>query len=121
MKFRDMYSTVPKRVAPWIGYEVHYIRLRKLEAGPYSAFRSGFGIRGRRDGALEDGTMAQAFKTGDMVQLKSGGPRMTLTSLDDRGYVRTAWFVGAEKEHGHFHLDALIGASAEPPKRPTIR
>jgi uncharacterized protein YodC (DUF2158 family) len=69
----------------------------------------------------EHQAMAQAFKAGDMVQLKSGGPRMTLTSVDDRGYVRTAWFAGVEKEHGHFHLDALIGVSAEPPKRPTIR
>jgi uncharacterized protein YodC (DUF2158 family) len=51
--------------------------------------------------------MAQAFKAGEIVQLKSGGPRMTLTSVDDRGYVRTAWFAGAAKEHGYFHLDAL--------------
>ncbi len=58
--------------------------------------------------------MAQAFKAGDNVQLKSGSPRMTLTSVDDRGYVRTTWFAGAEKEHGHFHLDALISAPAEP-------
>lgn len=65
--------------------------------------------------------MAQAFKVDDVVRLKSGGPRMTLTSVDDRGYVRTAWFAGAGKEHGHFHLDALIGAPTEPPKRPTIR
>ena len=65
--------------------------------------------------------MAQAFEAGDIVQLKSGGPRMTLTSVDDRGYVRTAWFAGAAKEHGYFHLDALIGAPTEPPKRPTIR
>ena len=65
--------------------------------------------------------MPQTFKSGDIVQLKSGGPRMMLTSVDDRGYVRTAWFTGAMKEHGHFHLDALIGAPADPAKRPTIR
>jgi uncharacterized protein YodC (DUF2158 family) len=65
--------------------------------------------------------MAQAFKAGDDVQLKSGSPRMTLTSVDDRGYVRSAWFAGAEKERGYFHLDALISAPAEPPKRPRIR
>jgi len=35
---------------------------------------------------------------------------MTVTSIDDRGYVCTAWFGDAEKEHGYFHLDA----SAEP-------
>jgi uncharacterized protein YodC (DUF2158 family) len=65
--------------------------------------------------------MAQAFKAGDIVRLKSGGPRMTLTSVDDRGYVRTAWFARAAEQHGYFHLDALIGAPAEAPKRPTIR
>ena len=65
--------------------------------------------------------MAQAFEAGDIVQLKSGGPRMTLTSVDDRGYVRTAWFGSAVKEHGYFHLDALIGAPTGPPKRPTLR
>ena len=65
--------------------------------------------------------MAQAFKVGDTVRLKSGGPRMRLTNVDDRGYVRTAWFAGAAKEHGHFHLDALIDAPTEPPNRRTLR
>ena len=65
--------------------------------------------------------MAQAFKAGDTVRLKSGGPRMRLMEVDDRGYVRTAWCAGTAKEHGHFHLDALIGAPTEPPNRPTIR
>lgn len=65
--------------------------------------------------------MPQAFEAGAVVRLKSGGPRMTLTSVDDRGYVRTAWFGGAAEEHGYFHIDALIGAPTEPPKRPRIR
>jgi hypothetical protein len=37
-----------------------------------------------------------------------------VTSIDDRGYVRTTWFGDAEKEHGYFHLDALISGPAEP-------
>ena len=65
--------------------------------------------------------MAQVFKAGDIVRLKSGGPSMTLTSMDDRGYVRTAWFADAAKERGYFHLDALVGAPAEAPTRPTLR
>ena len=65
--------------------------------------------------------MPQAFEAGAVVRLKSGGPRMTLTSVDDEGYVRTAWFGGAAEEHGYFHLDALIDAPTEPPKRPRIR
>jgi hypothetical protein len=32
--------------------------------------------------------MAGAFKADDTVQLQSVRPRMTLTSVDDRGYVR---------------------------------
>jgi uncharacterized protein YodC (DUF2158 family) len=70
--------------------------------------------RAARRRICENLAMAQAFKVGDNVRLKSGGPRMTLRSVDDRGYVRTTWSSGAEKEHGHFHLDALIGAFAEP-------
>ena len=70
--------------------------------------------RAARRRICENLAMARAFKVGDNVRLKSGGPRMTLTSVDDRGYVRTTWSSGAEKEHGHFHLDALIGAFAEP-------
>jgi uncharacterized protein YodC (DUF2158 family) len=65
--------------------------------------------------------MAQAFKAGDIVRLKSGSPRMMLTCVDDRGYVRTSWFGGAVEERGDFHVDALIGAQTEPTSRPTIR
>jgi uncharacterized protein YodC (DUF2158 family) len=65
--------------------------------------------------------MTQAFKAGDIVRLKSGSPRMTLTSVDNRGYVRTSWFGGAVQEHGDFHVDALISAPTEASNRPTIR
>lgn len=59
--------------------------------------------------------MLQTLKAGDIVRLKSGGPRMMLTSVDDRGYVHTAWVVGTDTRHGEFHLDALFGAPAEAP------
>jgi len=59
--------------------------------------------------------MVQAFKAGDIVRLKSGSPTMMLTSVDHRGYVRTAWVVGTDTRHGDFHLDALLGALAEAP------
>jgi uncharacterized protein YodC (DUF2158 family) len=62
--------------------------------------------------------MVQALKAGDIVRLKSGSPRMMLTSVDDRGYVRTAWAVGTDTRHGDFHLDALLGAPAEAPSDP---
>jgi uncharacterized protein YodC (DUF2158 family) len=57
--------------------------------------------------------MTPVFKAGDIVELKSGSPRMMLTDVDDRGYVRTAWVVGTDKRHGDFHLDALRAAPAE--------
>jgi len=41
--------------------------------------------------------MSNTFKVGDLVQLKSGGPRMTVQkrfSDDDDSWV-CAWFVGA--------------------------
>lgn len=51
----------------------------------------------------------QKFKVGDIVQLKSGGPKMTVT--DDEsvgGFVRCSWFAGAKLNHGAFTPDALL-------------
>jgi len=52
---------------------------------------------------------AQKFKVGDIVQLKSGGPKMTVT--DDAsvgGFIRCNWFAGAKLNHGSFTPDALL-------------
>lgn len=53
--------------------------------------------------------MAAKFKPGDIVQLKSGGPAMTVSEEDD--YSRSAfycvWFKGASKERGSFPADIL--------------
>lgn len=49
-----------------------------------------------------------AFKVGDIVQLKSGGPKMTVT--DPNGYdekVHTSWFAGSKHENGRFPSAAL--------------
>ncbi|OWK26281.1 hypothetical protein AJ87_02840 [Rhizobium yanglingense] len=46
------------------------------------------------------------FKIGDIVQLKSGGPKMTVVAqTTDLFY--TSWFAGAKNEKAHFHPDAL--------------
>jgi uncharacterized protein YodC (DUF2158 family) len=37
------------------------------------------------------GDMAE-FKVGDTVELKSGGPVMTVTGINDSGSLRCAWF-----------------------------
>jgi uncharacterized protein YodC (DUF2158 family) len=54
--------------------------------------------------------MATEFEVGDIVQLKSGGPKMTVTSLSTTGSntVYTAWFAGSKRETGGFPGEALI-------------
>jgi uncharacterized protein YodC (DUF2158 family) len=50
-----------------------------------------------------------ALKIGDIVQLKSGGPKMTVTDLPkpfNEDYA-TSWFAGSKHEHGRFPEDAL--------------
>ena len=56
--------------------------------------------------------MAPKFKPGDIVQLKSGGPAMTIASIstniggDFSGY-QCEWFKGASKERAHFTEETL--------------
>ncbi|MBB4515850.1 YodC family protein [Paraburkholderia fungorum] len=53
--------------------------------------------------------MAQTFKVGDIVQLKSGGPEMTVNSVPTGGgtYYQCQWFAGKKLESGHFPSDSL--------------
>jgi len=54
--------------------------------------------------------MADAFKAGDVVVLKSGGPKMTVTSVGDHYGVETAWtvwFIKDEEKNGSFAVAAL--------------
>lgn len=49
-----------------------------------------------------------SFKVGDIVQLKSGGPKMTVTDPDAYGdKIDTTWFAGAKKETGRFPPEAI--------------
>lgn len=53
--------------------------------------------------------MANPFKIGDIVQLKSGGPRMTVIGdLRDEEQVYTAWFAADKKETGSFPHGAIV-------------
>jgi uncharacterized protein YodC (DUF2158 family) len=53
--------------------------------------------------------MADAFKPGDVVQLKSGGPKMTVSSLEEGGKrVYCRWFAGSKMEGGYFGSDILV-------------
>jgi len=58
-----------------------------------------------------------SFNVGDMVQLKSGGPHMTITRIGIAGgetMLWCAWFEGTRDAYALFPPDALK-AAAEPP------
>jgi uncharacterized protein YodC (DUF2158 family) len=57
----------------------------------------------------------QKFKSGDQVQLKSGGPKMTIDHYTSSAHVVCHWFAGNKLETGNFQQDALQ-TYAEPPK-----
>jgi uncharacterized protein YodC (DUF2158 family) len=51
------------------------------------------------------------FEVGDVVQLKSGGPRMTVTQVGndtwEKPTVWCVWFVGTKQQTGAFPLGAV--------------
>lgn len=57
--------------------------------------------------------MKVQYKVGDLVQLKSGGPTMTVTDVNELGgrvqeiWYDCAWFAGRKKETGRFPEGAL--------------
>ena len=59
--------------------------------------------------------MAAKFKTGDLVELKSGGPKMTIQGLTafDATLYECQWFGGKKLENGYFKGDSLKLASGE--------
>lgn len=51
-----------------------------------------------------------SFKEGDVVRLKSGGPRMTVTNVGDRlgtPSVWCNWFVGGKRDSEVFPIGAV--------------
>jgi uncharacterized protein YodC (DUF2158 family) len=57
-----------------------------------------------------------SFKKGDLVVLKSGGPKMTVDDPESGGRVHCVWFAGAKRETGYFDPDTIQLASQEQPK-----
>jgi uncharacterized protein YodC (DUF2158 family) len=55
------------------------------------------------------------FKTGDLVQLKSGGPKMTVRTYNTGTYLACDWFAGNKHEEGVFQ-EAQLQEFIEPPK-----
>lgn len=62
--------------------------------------------------------MAASLKIGDVVQLKSGGPKMTITRpvTDTNEMVAATWFAGAKKEAGVFYPETLVLVPDAQPK-----
>lgn len=66
--------------------------------------------------------MKSEFKVGDIVMVKSGGPKMTITRLLT-GYqdlvetVRTTWFAGNNNESSDFPPEALMFPPETEPKK----
>ena len=54
------------------------------------------------------------FKTGDVVQLLSGGPKMTVNDWDEfDGTVHCQWFAGAKLNSGYFKPESLQTVDSE--------
>ncbi len=49
------------------------------------------------------------FAVGDIVKLKSGGPKMTVSELyEDTNTVACRWFAGAKAERANFSKQTLV-------------
>jgi uncharacterized protein YodC (DUF2158 family) len=55
------------------------------------------------------------FKVGDVAQLKSGGPLMTVSEVDGT-VVHCRWFVGTEEKSSSFPSEMLKQAGGPGPK-----
>jgi uncharacterized protein YodC (DUF2158 family) len=47
------------------------------------------------------------INVGDVVQLRSGGPEMTVLELPEGGSVYCAWFVGGEPKSYSFKAESI--------------
>ncbi|MBA8843979.1 uncharacterized protein YodC (DUF2158 family) [Ochrobactrum sp. RH1CCR137] len=56
------------------------------------------------------------YKVGDIVQLKSGGPKMTVDHEISSTTVSCSWFAGAKHERANFHVNALHIPSSDEKK-----
>jgi uncharacterized protein YodC (DUF2158 family) len=65
------------------------------------------GIAGPDHISLKKEIIMNAFQPGDVVQLKSGGPKMTCIFLDEHGKWYCEWFVNDKKDGASFPPTAL--------------
>lgn len=51
----------------------------------------------------------KSFSKGDVVQLKSGGPKMTISGTKTvHGMLPCTWFKGASRESGNFDPETIV-------------
>ncbi len=51
--------------------------------------------------------MAEKYKIGDIVQLKSGGPKMTVKGDHSDGEIHCQWFSGSKLSDGWFPAESV--------------
>ncbi len=52
--------------------------------------------------------MSEKFKKGDIVRLKSGGPKMTIDGVDQISKtVHATWFAGSKHQRAHFSFESI--------------
>lgn len=52
--------------------------------------------------------MSERFQVGDVVRLKSGGPKMTVSMIDNDGLVHVKWFDGEVKVQQNYFASAAL-------------
>ena len=57
--------------------------------------------------------MDTSFKPGDVVQLNSGGPKMTVEAVQSDGSLRCVWFHEGKKDSGVFPQVSLRAAKTK--------
>jgi uncharacterized protein YodC (DUF2158 family) len=58
----------------------------------------------------------QQFKIGDIVQLRSGGPNMTVEDIEPipgKNLIDCQWFAGGKLNHGRFPPESLTKVEEE--------
>ncbi len=56
--------------------------------------------------------MRKRIAAGDVVKLKSGGPKLTVESMRDNGECNVRWFSGVELKQAVLRTDALVRKAA---------
>lgn len=64
--------------------------------------------------------MPDGLKVGDVVRLKSGGPKMTINvAPDNSGIVRAVWFHNFDEDRGGFFAEAALEKVTDVPMATT--